>query len=213
MREILIKVCGMKDPENIKEVVKLKPQYMGFILYKGSPRFVNLVTAEALVKNIPRSIQKTAVLVNEPIENANKTALSGIFDLIQLHGNETPEYCKKLSENIRIIKAFSVSHSLPVNLSEYQPYCSMFLFDSAGEKAGGTGKKFNHSILKEYSLNTGFILSGGISPADSEYIKSLNIKKMIGVDLNSRFETEPGIKDPALLKTFIDKLRDNDKND
>ena len=213
MRDLIIKVCGMKDPENIKEVVKLNPQYMGFILFKGSPRFVNLLTAVSLVKNIPPSIQKTAVLVNEPLENAIEIARNGVFDFIQLHGNETPEYCKKLSENIRIIKAFSISDSLPGNLSEYQPYCSMFLFDSAGEKAGGTGKKFNHNILKEYSLNTGFILSGGISPSDAEYIKTIYNEKMIGVDLNSRFETEPGIKDPALLKTFIEKIRDDDEND
>jgi len=203
----------MKDPENIKEVVKLNPQYIGFILFKGSPRFVNLLTAGNLFKHIPQSVQKTAVLVNEPLENAIEIARNGVFDFIQLHGNETPEYCKKLSENIRIIKAFSISDSLPGNLSEYQPYCSMFLFDSAGEKAGGTGKKFNHNILKEYSLNTGFILSGGISPSDAEYIKTIYNEKMIGVDLNSRFETEPGIKDPALLKTFIEKIRDDDEND
>jgi phosphoribosylanthranilate isomerase len=208
MREILIKVCGMKDPENIKEVLKLRPQYMGFILYKGSPRFVNLVTVANLVKKIPRSVQKTAVIVNAPIEDALIIARSRVFDLIQLHGNETPDYCKKLSDNIRIIKAFSIQDSLPANLSEYQPYCSMFLFDSVGEKAGGTGKKFDHSILKEYSFNTGFILSGGISAADADYIKSINIDKLIGVDLNSRFENEPGIKDPTLLKTFIDKIRE-----
>jgi phosphoribosylanthranilate isomerase len=213
MREIHIKVCGMKDPENIAEVVKLKPQYIGFILYEGSPRFVNLLTAERLAKNIPSSIQKTAVLVNEPIKNAIKIAESGVFDLIQLHGKETSEYSKKLSDHIKIIKAFSISDTLPENLSEYQYACSMFLFDTAGEKTGGTGKKFNHSLLKNYSLNTGFILSGGIDPADYDYIKSIKNEKMIGVDLNSRFETGPGIKDITLLKTFIDKIRDNDKND
>jgi len=213
MRDILIKVCGMKDPENIAEVVKLNPQYLGFILFKDSPRFVNLLTAEGLVKNIPGSIKKTAVLVNEPIENAKKIAQSGVFDLIQLHGNESAAYCSELSEHIGIIKAFSLSFNLPENLSDYQNSCSMFLFDTAGENAGGTGKKFDHSLLKNYSLNTNFILSGGIAPADSDYIKSINYKKMIGVDLNSRFETSPGIKDITLLKTFIDKIRDNDKND
>jgi phosphoribosylanthranilate isomerase len=213
MREILIKVCGMKDPENIAEVIKLKPNYMGFVLYYRSPRFIDQVKAEDLVKNIPASIVKTAVLVNEPIENAIKIAESGIFDIIQLHGNETPEYCKTLSVYIKIIKAFSVSDTLPENLREYQHYCSMFLFDTAGEKVGGTGKKFNHNLLNNYSSDTNFILSGGISPADAEYIKSIKNEKMIGVDLNSRFETEPGIKNISLLKTFIDKIRDNDKND
>jgi phosphoribosylanthranilate isomerase len=213
MREILVKICGMKDPDNIAGVVKLKPHYMGFILYELSPRYVDLATAEILVKNIPHSIKKTAVLVDEPIENAITIAVSGVFDLIQLHGNENPDYCKEISSHIRIIKAFSIIDSLPENLNEYQQFCSMFLFDTAGEKAGGTGKKFNHSILNNYSLNTGFILSGGIAPADSDYIKSISNEKMIGVDLNSRFETEPGIKDLNLLKPFIAKIRDYDKND
>jgi phosphoribosylanthranilate isomerase len=213
MSEILIKICGMKDPENIAEVVKLKPHIMGFILYERSPRFVDLATAENLVKYIPRSIKKTAVIVNEPIKNAITIARSGVFDLIQLHGNETPEYCKNLSGYIKIIKAFAVSETLPENMIEYQQYCSMYLFDAAGEKAGGTGKKFNHDLLKDYSLNTNFILSGGISPDDSEYIKSIYNEKMIGVDLNSRFETEPGIKEVNLLKQFIEKIRDYDKND
>jgi phosphoribosylanthranilate isomerase len=213
MREIHIKVCGMKDPDNVAAVVKLKPHYMGFILYERSPRHVDLKTAESLVKNIPHSIKKTAVIVNEPIENAIAIAQSGIFDLIQLHGNESPEYCKKLSGHISIIKAFSVSGILPENLREYQQPCSLFLFDTAGETAGGTGKKFNHTMLEDYSLNTQFILSGGISPADSEYIKSICNEKMIGVDLNSRFETEPGIKDLNLLKPFFDIIRGYDEND
>jgi phosphoribosylanthranilate isomerase len=213
MRDILIKICGMKDPANIEEVVKLKPQYIGFILYHGSPRFVNLSTAVKLAANIPSSIQKTAVLVNEPVENAVKIAQSRTFDLIQLHGNESARYCSELSKHIRVIKAFSISHTLPSNLDEYQNQCEMFLFDNAGEKAGGSGKKFDHSILKNYSLNTEFILSGGINADDSDYIKSVKNEKMSGVDLNSRFEISPGIKDIKLLKSFIEKIRAYDKND
>ena len=203
----------MTDPENIAEIIKLKPQYLGFIMYEGSPRFVNLLTAEKLIKNIPGTVQKIAVLVNEPIEKAVRIAESGIFDLIQLHGNESADYCKMLSSYIRIIKAFSLLDSLPENLPDYQPYCSMFLFDTAGEKIGGTGKKFNHNILKDYSLETDYIISGGISQGDSEYIRSICTEKMVGVDLNSRFETRPGIKDFTKLKCFIDILRNHDKND
>jgi phosphoribosylanthranilate isomerase len=213
MKELQIKVCGMKDPYNISEVVRLKPQYMGFILYKESPRAVNLLTVKYFFKNIQNTIQNTAVLVNEPIENAIKIAQQGIFDLIQLHGAESADYCYELSKHIRIIKAFQLYDRLPENLADYQLSCAMFLFDTAGEKAGGTGKKFNHSILKDYSLKTDYILSGGISATDSEYIKSIRSEKMIGVDLNSRFETAPGIKDINLLKPFIEKLRDYGKND
>jgi phosphoribosylanthranilate isomerase len=213
MREIEIKVCGLKNSSNIAEVAMLKPQYMGFILYKNSPRYVSLKEAGNLVKHIPPSIQKVGVLVNEPIENAIEIAQSRVFDLLQLHGNENIVYCRKLSTSIGIIKAFSISEKLPENLSDYQSFCRMFLFDTAGEKFGGTGKMFDHKILSGYSLDKGFILSGGISTADSNYIKSIKTDKMVAVDLNSRFEVKPGVKDINLLKKFIEKLRKHDIND
>jgi phosphoribosylanthranilate isomerase len=213
VREIKIKVCGMKDSSNIAEVVMLKPHYMGFILYEGSPRYVSIKEADGLVKNIPGSIQKTGVLVNEPLENALGIAQSGVFDLLQLHGNESVDYCKKLSLYIGIIKAFPVSKTLPGNLTDYQPFCAMFLFDTAGQKYGGTGKMFDHSAMNDYSLNTDYILSGGISPCDSTYIKSIHSGKMAGVDLNSRFEIKPGIKDLKLLKNFIENIRTHDDID
>ncbi|MCX6327805.1 MAG: phosphoribosylanthranilate isomerase [Bacteroidia bacterium] len=210
MKELKIKVCGLKDPYNIAEVAVLQPDYMGFILYPGSPRYVSLETAGKLVKYIPSSIQRVAVLVNEPFENAMKIAHSGFFDLIQLHGNETIDYCSKLSININIIKAFSVAQTLPPGLSGYLDFCKMFLFDTAGEKYGGNGKSFDHKILLHYSLDKEFILSGGISSANSTQIKSLKANKLIAVDLNSRFESKPGIKDVKLLKCFIEKIRKYD---
>ena len=213
MKEIKVKVCGLRDPYNIAEVSLLKPHFMGFILYEGSPRHVSLKKARTLTKNIPASIQKVGVLVNEPFENAMKIAQSGVFNLLQLHGNESIEYCRKLSMHIGIIKTFSISNTLPENLSDYQAYCRMFLFDTAGGKFGGTGKMFDHQILSGYSPDTGYILSGGISSVDSGYIKSIHSDKMVGVDLNSRFEVRPGIKDIILLKNFIEKLRRHDTND
>ncbi len=210
MKEIQIKVCGMTNPSNIAEIVLLEPQYMGFILCKDSPRYVSMKTAEDLIKNIPRSIQLTGVLVNEPLENALRIAKSGIFDLLQLHGNESMDYCRELSAGIRIIKAFSISKKLPANMKGFQEFCSMFLFDTAGRNYGGTGKRFDHRILDNYSLNPDYFLSGGISPYDSNYIKSLHSDKMTGVDLNSRFEVRPGIKDINLLKNFIKNIRTHD---
>ena len=212
MKDLRIKVCGMRDPGNIAEVVRLKPHYMGFILYKDSPRYVSPESAADLVKDIPPAIKKTGVLVNEPIEHAVSIARSRIFDLLQLHGSESPEYCRILSEHIRIIKAFQISDRLPDNLADYQPFCNMFLFDSSGKKFGGTGHKFNHETLKDYSLDTGYILGGGISPADADYLRSLNAPRMAGIDLNSRFETAPGVKDINLLKNFIRKI-ENDNID
>lgn len=203
----------MREPANISEVAGLKPQYIGFILYEGSPRYVSIKAAAGLVKSIPSSIKKTGVIVNEPVKDALRIAQSGIFDLLQLHGNESPDYCKKLSEHIDIIKAFTVLDRLPENLRDYEPFCAMFLFDTAGSSYGGTGKKFDHSILKEYSGDREFILGGGITPEDPEYIKSVKTGKMAGVDLNSRFEIRPGVKDVNLLKNFIEKIRKYESND
>jgi phosphoribosylanthranilate isomerase len=210
MKELLIKVCGLKYPRNIDEVAELQPDYMGFILYRGSQRYVDLQITEKLVKNIPLSITKVGVLVNEPIKTALNIAQSGIFDILQLHGNESTDYCRILSTHIRIIKAFSVKNSLPQDLSDYQPFCELFLFDTAGGKQGGNGRSFDHNILKQFSVEKKYILSGGISHNDTEYLKSINTDSLAGVDLNSRFEVKPGIKDIKLLKTFIGKLREYD---
>jgi phosphoribosylanthranilate isomerase len=212
MRDIRIKICGMKDPGNIAGVIALDPDYMGFILYERSPRYVGIKEAEILVKNIPPAIKKTAVLVNEPPDRAISIAESGIFDILQLHGTESAEYCMRLSEHISIIKAFGISEILPENLEEYQPFCTMFLFDTAGQAFGGTGKKFDHNILAGYKLNTEYMLSGGISSDDSCYLKSFRSEKMTGVDLNSRFEVVPGIKNITMLKKFIEDLRRDDDN-
>ena len=203
----------MKDPDNIKEVIGLNPQYLGFILYRGSPRYVSLDTAGELVKNIPLPVQKVGVIVNEPLENALQIAKSGIFDLLQLHGTESVDYCRKIGEYIRIIKSFPLFDTLPESLPEYGQFSDMFLFDTAGENYGGNGKMFDHKILNDYSVNMNYILSGGISPSDSTYIKSIVTDKMIGIDLNSRFEIRPGIKDVTLLKNFIEIIRKDDNTD
>jgi phosphoribosylanthranilate isomerase len=210
MGEIKIKICGLNDLKNAAEVAVLQPDYMGFILYFGSPRYVSLENAGTITKNVPAPVQKVAVLVNEPFEKALKIAQSGYFDLVQLHGNETPAYCSKLSQQIRLIKVFSVSEKLPPNMHDYNDFCEMFLFDSAGENYGGNGKAFDHKILSEYKLDKKFILGGGISSDESPHIKSLKTPKLAAIDLNSRFEVRPGIKDIKLLKYFMEKLRENE---
>jgi len=212
MSGIKIKVCGMKYADNIADVILLKPDFVGFILYKASPRFVSLKDAATLVKAIAPSIGKVGVIVNESYEEAKKIAQSGIFDFLQLHGNESADYCRTLSDRIQIIKAFSISQMLPDDLSDYEPFCKMFLFDAAGDSYGGTGKMFNHSLLENYSLNTDYIIGGGISSSDSAYVKSIYSGRMAGIDLNSRFEIRPGFKDIQMLTTFIENIRNNDNN-
>jgi phosphoribosylanthranilate isomerase len=210
MKKIQIKICGLKDPANIEEVILLNPDYIGFILYRNSSRYVSFEKTRKITENILSPVKKVGVLVNEPFKNALKIAESRAFDLLQLHGNESVEYCKELSSGIGIIKAFSISDMLPENLKDYQPYCSLFLFDNAGLNYGGTGKKFDHRILSDYALDTEYILSGGISESDSAYVKSFRAPGMSGVDLNSRFEIKPGIKNIDLLRKFINTLRKND---
>jgi phosphoribosylanthranilate isomerase len=210
MARLKIKICGMTEAANIAAVAKLEPDYMGFILYKGSSRYVSLEACLCLVRHIPKKIKKVGVLVNESPGNALEIASSGAFDYLQLHGNESPAYCEELHHHIRLIKSFSVSDRISSEIPDYEPFCSMFIFDSAGEKHGGNGKKFDHSALADYRYRTEFLLSGGISPSDSEYVKSAVIPGMAGVDLNSRFELKPGVKDIQLLKIFMENLRKDD---
>lgn len=213
MNRIRIKICGMKDPENLAEAVELQPDYLGFILYKGSSRYVSMELAAGLVKLISSPIRKVGVLVNEPVEDAIGIAQSGIFDLLQLHGNESADYCRELSLHTGIIKAFQIENSLPGNLADFQPYVTYFLFDTAGRKFGGSGEKFNHKVLDGFSSEKKYMLSGGISPDDSDYIRSIMTERIAAIDLNSRFEVSPGIKNIKLLKEFIDKIRKQDNND
>jgi phosphoribosylanthranilate isomerase len=211
MSELQIKVCGMREPDNILEVAMLRPQYMGFILYRYSERHISLKDVIKISGKIPVGVRKVGVIVNEPLENAEIIARSGAFDLLQLHGNESVDYCKNLSPLIKIIKAFPVARSLPDKLLQYQPYCSMFLFDAAGKKYGGNGKKFDHCILDNYLPDISYLLSGGISPDDLRYIMKLQKNRMSGIDLNSGFETQPGIKNVELLKKFMENLRGYDE--
>jgi phosphoribosylanthranilate isomerase len=211
MRELQIKVCGLKEPRNILEVAMLEPNYIGFVLHRYSKRYISLRNVQDTIKNIPPSIRKVGVIVNESVQSAIKIAHSGAFDLLQLHGNESIDYCRTLSSEIKIIKAFQVSGSLPDKISDYQPFCSLFLFDTAGRKPGGNGKKFDHSILDNYLPETGYLLSGGIGPEDYPYIKTMNKHGLSGIDLNSRFETQPGVKDVGLLKRFIENIHRYDE--
>ena len=210
--KIAVKICGMRYPDNIARVASLNPDYLGFILYKGSPRYVELTEAEHLALALPSSIRKVAVIVDEPLEYAKKIASGGAFNLIQLQGHESADYCRELSQYTELIKAFRISGKLPENLEGYEPYCKLFLFDTAGSAIGGTGLKFDHRILESYSLEKGYFIGGGISPDDSDYLKTIKAKGIEGVDLNSRFELSPGIKNIELLKHFITNIRMQDDN-
>jgi phosphoribosylanthranilate isomerase len=199
-----IKVCGMRDKENISGLLALKPDYIGFIFYDKSKRFV----ADFPQIEIPSSIKKVGVFVNETIEEIIEKANKHTLDFVQLHGNETPEYCSALSEkNIKIIKAFSVDENFDFSATKpFEKCVSLFLFDTKGNNYGGNGIKFNWELLQNYTGKTPFLLSGGISKNDAEEIKKIKHPAFLGIDINSGFELEPGLKNIKEIKEFKNRL-------
>lgn len=208
MKKMLVKICGMKEPSNVSEVARLNPSFMGFILFKGSSRYVTLEHAAQLISSISKSIMKVGVMVNEPLENALIIAGSKLFDLLQLHGDESPEYCRTLSEFLPVIKAFSVGDRLP-DVKAYEAFCEFFILDTRGDGFGGNGTKFDHSLLYNYTSLKEYLIAGGISPEDAMTYKTKKYPGMAGFDLNSRFEIAPGIKDINLLRNFIRRIRND----
>lgn len=190
-----LKVCGMRDPQNIHELIALQPDYMGFIFYEQSPRHV----VELPAVEIPASIQKVGVFVNAAMEYMEEKNALFNFDLIQLHGNESPEYCRQLHEKgFKIIKAFGISDRFEFSITEhYKAYCSFFLFDTKGKLPGGNGTRFNWNLLNKYDNEIPYFLSGGIDLNNTAFIKTLSQDKfnIHAVDVNSRFELEPALKD------------------
>ncbi len=206
-----IKVCGLTNNRNIREIALLGPDYMGFVFHKNSPRDVSESVGELQLSTIPPGVKKVAVLVDQPIEKARDIIIKYRFDAVQLHGDEDPDYCKELMTLCEVIKAFRINDSLPEELNQYEKKCHLFLFDAKGKHQGGNGIKFNHEILKGYNLKTPFILSGGIGDDDIPYLLSIDMEGLSGVDLNSRFEISPGYKSLSSLKVFINKLRSDER--
>lgn len=207
-KKLKIKICGMRDPGNIAGVASLSPDYMGFIYYPGSPRFAAELSPEDL-GGLPQNIRKTGVFVNAPGEEVLAISKKMGFHAIQLHGGESPEYCRILKEKgFEIIKVFSIGKESGFEeTADYMGHCDLFLFDTASGTFGGTGKKYPWSRLDEYTGEKDFFLSGGLAPGDLEAIMEIRHPRFMGVDLNSRFETVPGVKNLDQLAAFIAGIR------
>jgi phosphoribosylanthranilate isomerase len=203
-----IKVCGMKDPVNIAELTALKPDYIGFIFHPLSGRYIERLGKEVL-DIIPCDLKKVGVFVDEPIDLLVEKFLKNKLDLVQLHGSELPEYCEELkSMHIPIIKSFRITEYFNFQRTRaYESCCDYFLFDTAGKLAGGNGTKFDWELLAGYHGEKPFFLSGGIRPEDLDAIIRFTHPMLIGIDVNSGFESDPGKKDLLKLGTFIQKLR------
>jgi len=204
-----IKICGMREPENILEVAELKPDLMGFIFYPSSPRYASKISDPEIVARFPPHIIKTGVFVNTDFEVITGTYRKYSLDIVQLHGNETPDACRRLKETgIPVIKAFNIKKSTGFKLcSEFISYTDYFLFDASTSGFGGSGHKFDWKLLDKYNLEHPFFLSGGISPKDVDNILKISNPAFYGIDLNSRFEVSPGLKNIETLKKFISEIR------
>lgn len=204
-----IKVCGMRDKKNVQALLELHPDYIGFIFYERSVRYVGEQFDPAVTALVPEDTGKVGVFVNaDPNDIIRKIDQYGL-DYVQLHGRESAAYCEKLANGgARIIKAFSVDDAFGFSgLDAYNDSCRYFLFDTRAPSVGGSGKKFNWEILKEFTLAKSFFLSGGIGPDDAENAAGLGHLNIHALDINSRFETMPGYKNIDLLKIFIEKIR------
>lgn len=229
---MIIKVCGMRDADNIREVSELDIDMMGFIFWKDSPRYVRMISSHAgiipdyseerLNKNSGKVVddQHRIKRVGVFVDDMPQTIVTRIYnyelDYVQLHGEESCIMIDNLRRTlepdirtgVKIIKTISVSSAEDIEKTkEYEGCVDLFLFDTKCPTMGGSGDKFDWSVLSAYKGNVPFLLSGGIGMDDVDKIKSFQHPQFAGVDVNSCFETEPGVKDVEKLRLFIEKLR------
>ena len=203
-----LKVCGMTKMGQLKELEELNVDFAGFIFYKPSPRYVmnNSLTPQVL-KTEKIKINRVGVFVNETAENVLKYVSEWKLDMVQLHGDESPKYCEHISNHITTIKAFRIGadNNTLYRLFPYTESTDLYLFDTLGKKFGGTGEQFDWSQLSGLNIEKPYFLSGGIGPDDIEKIKEFctSEKNVFALDVNSKFEISPGIKDMKLVRDFV----------
>jgi len=194
----------MRDPDNIRALFNIAPDFIGFIFYEKSSRFVKNIP----VLPFPDAVKKVGVFVNENLDKLLATAAAFPLDLIQLHGAESPDYCRELaSHSYPLIKAFSVDAQFDFSLTEpYQEYCDYFLFDTKGPLYGGNGQVFDWSLLQQYQGDTPFFLSGGLGPDSVSALGKFQHTALFGFDINSGFEQAPAMKNIQEIKEFKQQI-------
>jgi len=198
---MIVKVCGMRQQENLDNVVNLGVDMVGFNFYPSSSRYVVDV-----VKTPPQT-KRVGVFVNENLDKVFALAESHKLDYIQLHGNETQEYITEVAKSYPVIKAIGIEDSNDFKMVNELYDVTYFLLDKKSKLWGGTGKKFQWSLLENYASEVPFLLAGGIGPEDVDVVKQMVHPQFMGVDLNSRFESVAAVKDEQELKKFIKELR------
>jgi len=232
---MVIKVCGMRDAQNIREVSQLGVDMIGMIFYPKSPRYVEMQSSHAGIipdyakedigvsdssenssKDSSKTPARVGVFVDDMVQNIVTRVVNYHLDYVQLHGNEPREMCENLRSTldpdirpgIKIIKAISVSDASDIQkYKEYVGAVDLFLFDTKCKTVGGSGQQFDWQVLEQYDGEVPFLLSGGIGPEDASRLHAFHHPKCIGIDLNSRFEIEPGVKDVEKLKGFLNEIQ------
>jgi phosphoribosylanthranilate isomerase len=214
---MLVKVCGMKPGQNLLELELLKPEFIGFIFFDRSPRFVGEFLSPSTISNISSSSITTGVFVNSSIDLIKNKVKLYKLRAVQLHGDEDPAFCEQLKfqigPNLKILKAFGVSENFDFKLCEaYKDAVDYFLFDTKTKERGGSGKLFDWQVLNRYTIQKPYFLSGGIGIDEIKVLKkeiktNPVFKHLIGVDLNSKFEIEPGLKDLTMVKEALEIIR------
>ena len=207
-----IKICGLKYEDNLNAIKAFKPDFVGFVFYEKSKRFVGL--ENEVLAFYSNEINKVGVFVNQSIEIVEHIANKYSFKYLQLHGDETPNYCEELkNKGFTIIKAFGVDDEFDFStLSEYDLKVDYFLFDTKTKDYGGSGKVFDWNILDKYHLTTPFFLSGGIGVENIDDILKISHSLLFAIDVNSKFEIEPGLKDLDKSRQVINKLKSKEFN-
>jgi phosphoribosylanthranilate isomerase len=206
MKPHQLKICGMRDAQNILAIADLRPNWMGFIFYPDSPRYVGV---DFKMPEVRPEINRVGVFVNAPVEDIlGKAALYGL-NTIQLHGQESPEDCLKIKlSGLQVIKVFHMDGNFEFSTTDvYSGFADYFLFDTRGKNPGGNAIKFDWSLLEQYQGKTPFFLSGGITLNDFSAISQISNQLLTGIDVNSGAELSPAYKSPEMVSKFINLLK------
>lgn len=207
-----VKICGMREEQNIQEVLLANPDYLGFIFYPKSKRYVGDDFCEEYLDSIPNHIDKVAVFVNESLEKIIEICNKYSFDCIQLHGSESAPFIQNLKQklDVKVIKAFGVDERFDFRpLEEYLSEVDYFLFDTKTKQHGGSGRTFDWELLNQYDGNKPFFLSGGLGNENIQEALKVKHHSLVGFDLNSGLESSPGKKDVQKVKTILETIRNN----
>jgi phosphoribosylanthranilate isomerase len=206
---MIVKVCGMREAENIRAVEALGVDWMGFIFWEHSSRCVCQRPAY-----LPTRAKRVGVFVDAPLDVVCQHVEAFRLDVVQLHGSESPAFLNDLRSlcdaRLLIVKAFSIAtRDDLLQKSLYEGLADYFLFDTKAQLVGGNGRKFDWTVLAHYDGSTPFLLSGGIGPDDASRLSAFSHPRLAGIDLNSRFETAPALKNVELLKQFLYDIQQN----